>query len=72
MTDDDNGGGAAGAAGAVGGTLSTPCGEVNIVADYVMLCAGSMGSTEILLRSKANGLRVSDQVGKHFGGWYHM
>ena len=27
-----------------------------------------LGSTEILLRSKANGLSLSDQVGKHFTG----
>ncbi|KAJ6438146.1 glucose-methanol-choline oxidoreductase [Purpureocillium lavendulum] len=34
----------------------------------VFLGAGAMGTTEILLRSKARGLRTSDQVGKHMSG----
>ncbi|MFT5125154.1 MAG: cholesterol oxidase [Kiritimatiellia bacterium] len=33
-----------------------------------MLAAGSLGSTEILLRSKAKGLPTSDQLGKRFTG----
>lgn len=39
-------------------TISTP---------LLVLGAGSIGSTEILLRSRAKGLAVSDQLGKHFG-----
>ncbi|HEY1985143.1 MAG TPA: GMC oxidoreductase [Terracidiphilus sp.] len=39
-----------------------------ITANIVVIAAGMLGSTEILLRSKANGLQVSDQVGQHFTG----
>jgi len=39
-----------------------------ITADIVVLGAGTLGSTELLLRSKANGLAVSDQLGQHFTG----
>jgi cholesterol oxidase len=39
-----------------------------ITANLVVLAAGMLGSTEILLRSKANGLGLSDQVGQHFTG----
>jgi cholesterol oxidase len=39
-----------------------------ITANMVVLAAGMLGSSEILLRSKANGLGLSDQVGKHFTG----
>lgn len=39
-----------------------------VSADNVILGAGSLGSTEILLRSKAAGLSLSDQVGAHFSG----
>ncbi|MGO4879812.1 MAG: GMC family oxidoreductase N-terminal domain-containing protein [Bryobacteraceae bacterium] len=38
-----------------------------VSADMVVLAAGTLGSTEILLRSKA-GLPLSDQVGEHFSG----
>ncbi|MCH7495965.1 MAG: GMC family oxidoreductase, partial [Candidatus Marinimicrobia bacterium] len=37
-------------------------------ADIVILAAGTLGSTEILLRSKQNGLTASDMLGKHFSG----
>ena len=37
-------------------------------ADVVVIGAGSLGSTEILLRSKAHGLPLSDQVGTGFTG----
>lgn len=37
-------------------------------ADVVILAGGSLGSTEILLRSKARGLSVSDRVGRGFSG----
>jgi cholesterol oxidase len=39
-----------------------------VTADIVILAAGVLGSTEILLRSKAAGLAVSDQLGRHFSG----
>lgn len=37
-------------------------------ADIVVLAAGTLGSTEILLRSKAAGLSLSDQLGRNFTG----
>ena len=39
-----------------------------VTANLVVLAAGTLGSSEILLRSKANGLALSDQVGRHFSG----
>lgn len=39
-----------------------------ILADLVIVAAGTLGSTEILLRSKAQGLSMSEQLGKHFSG----
>jgi cholesterol oxidase len=39
-----------------------------VAADVVVLGAGSLGSTEILLRSKAAGLSLSDRIGDHFTG----
>lgn len=39
-----------------------------VEADVVILAAGTLGSTEILLRSKAAGLALSDRVGHHFSG----
>lgn len=39
-----------------------------VSADIVILGAGTFGSTEILLRSKAAGLPLSDALGKHFSG----
>jgi len=39
-----------------------------VTADIVVLAAGSLGSTEILLRSKALGLPMSDHVGERFTG----
>jgi cholesterol oxidase len=39
-----------------------------VSADIVMLGAGTLGSTEILLRSKAQGLPVSDLLGQRFTG----
>ena len=39
-----------------------------ISADNVILSAGALGSTEILLRSKAKGLNVSPALGKQFTG----
>lgn len=42
--------------------------EMFIEADNVILGAGSLGSTEILLRSAQKGLTVSDFLGKRFTG----
>lgn len=42
--------------------------ELTVSADVLILGAGSLGSTEILLRSKTKGLAASDQVGLHFTG----
>ena len=39
-----------------------------VAADLVILAAGSLGSTEILLRSAARGLPLSDRVGRRFTG----
>jgi len=43
-------------------------GGVTITADHVVLGAGALGSTEILLRSQAKGLSVSDRIGESFSG----
>jgi len=43
-------------------------GERFVLADRVVLGAGSLGSTEILLRSKKGGLVLSDQLGRHYSG----
>jgi cholesterol oxidase len=37
-------------------------------AQIVVLAAGTLGTTEILLRSREHGLPLSDQVGEHFTG----
>jgi cholesterol oxidase len=42
--------------------------ERSLAAPIVVLGAGSLGSTEILLRSKAQGLAVSDHLGTGFTG----
>jgi cholesterol oxidase len=39
-----------------------------VTADIVILAAGTLGSTEILLRSKAAGLSLSDKLGSYFSG----
>lgn len=39
-----------------------------VTADIVVLSAGTLGSTEILLRSRQQGLAVSDSLGKYFSG----
>jgi len=39
-----------------------------VTADIVILGAGTLGSTEILLRSKQHGLAISDMLGKRFTG----
>lgn len=40
----------------------------SITADIVIVAAGTLGSNEILLRSRENGLTLSDQLGCHFSG----
>lgn len=42
--------------------------DQSITADVVVLAAGTLGSTEILLRSREHGLAVSDKVGERFTG----
>ena len=42
--------------------------ELFLTADLVMLGAGTLGSTEILLRSAAAGLPMSREIGEHFTG----
>ena len=42
--------------------------ELFVTADIVVLAAGTLGSTEILLRSKAAGLPLSDRLGHNFTG----
>lgn len=42
--------------------------ERSVTADVVVLGAGTLGSTEILLRSKSNGLPLSDHLGQGFSG----
>ena len=39
-----------------------------ISADHVVLGAGTLGSTEILLRSREKGLPLSDRLGASFSG----
>lgn len=39
-----------------------------VSADLVVLACGSLGSTEILLRSAQNGLPLSTELGRHFTG----
>ena len=42
--------------------------DMFVSADIVILGAGTLGSTEILLRSQGAGLPLSDQLGRHFTG----
>jgi cholesterol oxidase len=39
-----------------------------VSADVVVLAAGALGSTEILLRSRERGLPLSERLGEHFSG----
>ncbi|MEZ5679929.1 MAG: GMC family oxidoreductase N-terminal domain-containing protein [Erythrobacter sp.] len=41
---------------------------ITITADHVVLGAGALGSTEILLRSREKGLSLSDRLGASFSG----
>jgi cholesterol oxidase len=40
--------------------------KISLSADIIVLAAGTLGSTEILLRSRDNGLMLSDRVGQRF------
>jgi cholesterol oxidase len=42
--------------------------DMFVSADVVVLSAGTLGSTEILLRSRQHGLPTSDRLGHHFTG----
>lgn len=42
--------------------------DLFVESDIVILSAGTLGSSEILLRSKEKGLKVSDCAGKNFSG----
>lgn len=42
--------------------------ELFITADLVIVAAGSLGTTQLMLRSKARGLALSDCVGRHLTG----
>ena len=52
--------------GAARGTFNAPA--LTVTAGIVILSAGTLGSTEILLRSKASGLPMSNIVGERFSG----
>jgi cholesterol oxidase len=52
--------------GAGSGRGSGTDGELRVSADIVVLAAGTLGSTEILLRSRAAGLALSDRLGQRF------
>jgi cholesterol oxidase len=43
-----------------------PAARSSVVADLVVLAAGTLGSTEILLRSRERGLALSDRLGQGF------
>lgn len=49
-------------------TLYDRADELFITTDCIVLSAGSIGTTEILLRSKNHGLSLSKQLGKSFSG----
>ena len=52
----------------VAAAAGAPVRTGSLTADVVILAAGTLGSTEILLRSRAAGLALSDQLGRHFSG----
>lgn len=41
---------------------------LTVSGDMVVIAAGTLGSTEILLRSRVNGLSLSDKLGQHMTG----
>lgn len=52
----------------LGGGQAFQSADMSVWAEIVVLGAGSLSSTEILLRSKDKGLSLSSQVGGHFTG----
>jgi cholesterol oxidase len=48
------------------GRNGAPGAEMHVSASVVVLAAGTLGSTEILLRSRAAGLALSDRLGQRF------
>jgi cholesterol oxidase len=48
------------------GAGTDEAGEVSVAADTLVLAAGTLGSTEILLRSRNHGLALSDRLGQGF------
>ena len=42
--------------------------DLFVTADVVVLGAGTLGSSEVLLRSREKGLQLSGELGKHFSG----
>ncbi len=52
----------------VHGILEPALPPVTITADCVVLAAGTLGTTEILLRSRERGLSLSSQLGNRFSG----
>ncbi len=49
-------------------TDDDPSSASAVTAGLVVLAAGTLGTTEILLRSQRAGLALSDQLGRHFSG----
>lgn len=49
-------------------TAQTEDRDIVVLASTVILAAGTLGTTEILLRSRQAGLALSDQLGHHFTG----
>ncbi len=49
-----------------GAEAKAPQAPGTLTADMVVLAAGTLGSTEILLRSRAHGLALSDRLGRRF------
>jgi len=52
----------------VQGVLEPALPPVTVTADFVVLAAGTLGTTEILLRSRERGLPLSSQLGNRFSG----
>src|SRR5262249_52166732 len=48
------------------GANAGPPSTASVAADVLVLAAGTLGTSEILLRSREQGLAVSDRLGRHF------
>lgn len=51
-----------------GAVASSEPNDIFLTAQTIILAAGTLGTTEILLRSRDQGLALSDQLGAHFTG----